>query len=114
HFFAAAAQAMRHILVDRARRRAALKRGGGAARVDLLEDAIAAPDDRADSEVLAVSDALDRLAAADPQAAELGKPRYFAGMSIPDAAAALNVSPRTADRLWSYARAWLRDAVGEF
>jgi RNA polymerase sigma factor (TIGR02999 family) len=114
HFFAAAAEAMRHILVDRARRRSALKRGGGAARVDVPEDAIAAPDDRGDSEVLAVSDALDGLAAADPKAAELVKLRYFAGMSIPDAAAALNVSPRTADRLWSYARAWLRDAIGEF
>jgi RNA polymerase sigma factor (TIGR02999 family) len=113
HFFAAAAEAMRHVLVDRARRRAALKRGGGAARVDVPEDAIAAPDGRGDAEVLAVSDALDRLVAADPQAAELVQLRYFAGMSIPEAAAALNISPRSADRLWAYARAWLRDAIGE-
>jgi RNA polymerase sigma factor (TIGR02999 family) len=114
HFFAAAAGAMQHVLVDRARRRAALKRGGGAARVDVPEDAIAAPDSRGDAEVLAVDDALGRLAAADPQAAELVKLRYFAGMSIPDAAAALGISSRTADRLWAYARAWLRDAIGEF
>jgi RNA polymerase sigma factor (TIGR02999 family) len=113
HFFAAAAEAMRHILIDRARRRSALKRGGGAARVDVPEDAIAAPDDRGDAEVLAVDEALGRLAAADPQAAELVKLRYFAGMSIPDAAAALSISPRTADRLWAYARAWLRAAIGE-
>jgi RNA polymerase sigma factor (TIGR02999 family) len=113
HFFAAAAEAMRHILVDRARRRGALKRGGDAARVDLPEDALAAPDDRGDAELLAVDEALGRLAQADPQAAELVKLRYFAGMSIPDAAAALGVAPRTADRLWAYARAWLRVAVGE-
>jgi RNA polymerase sigma factor (TIGR02999 family) len=113
HFFAAAAEAMRHILVDRARRRNALKRGGAAVRVDLPEDALAAPDDRGDAELLAVDGALDRLATADPQAAELVKLRYFAGMSIPDAAAALGVAPRTADRLWAYARAWLRTAIGE-
>jgi RNA polymerase sigma factor (TIGR02999 family) len=113
HFFAAAAEAMRHILVDRARRRGALKRGGAAARVDLPEDALAAPDDRTDAELLAVDEALGRLAEVDPQAAELVKLRYFAGMSIPDAAAALGVAPRTADRLWAYARAWLRVALGE-
>lgn len=112
HFFAAAAEAMRHILVDRARRRTALKRGGGAARVDLPEDALAAPDDCGDAELLAVDEAMSGLAAADPQAAELVKLRYFVGMSIPDAAATLGVSPRTADRLWAYARAWLRTAIG--
>ncbi|WP_240911485.1 ECF-type sigma factor [Paludisphaera soli] len=113
HFFAAAAEAMRHILVDRARRRNALKRGGGAARIDLPEDALIAPDHRGDVELLAVDEALGRLAEADPQAAELVKLRYFAGMSIPDAAAALGIAPRTADRIWAYARAWLRTAVGE-
>ena len=113
HFFAAAAEAMRHILVDRARRRNAVKRGGAAARIDLPEDALVAPDDRGDAELLAVDEALGRLAAADPQAAELVKLRYFAGLSIPDAAAALGVAPRTADRLWAYARAWLRAAIGE-
>ena len=109
----AAAEAMRHILVDRARRRNALKRGGTGIRVELPEDAVAAPDDRGDTELLAVHEAVDRLAAADPQAAELVKLRYFAGMSIPDAAAALGVAPRTADRLWAYARAWLRTAIGD-
>ncbi|HVK09499.1 MAG TPA: ECF-type sigma factor [Gemmataceae bacterium] len=113
HFFSAAAEAMRHILVDRARRRNALKRGGTGIRVELPEDAVAAPDDRGDTELLAVHEAVDRLAAADPQAAELVKLRYFAGMSIPDAAAALGVAPRTADRLWAYARAWLRTAIGD-
>jgi RNA polymerase sigma factor (TIGR02999 family) len=113
HFFAAAAEAMRHILVDRARRRNALKRGGPAARAALPEDSIAAPDDRGDAELLAVDAALNRLAVADPQAAALVKLRYFAGLSIPDAATTLGVSPRTADRLWAYARAWLRTAIGE-
>jgi RNA polymerase sigma factor (TIGR02999 family) len=113
HFFAAAAEAMRHILVDRARRRAALKHGGAAARIQLPEDAIASPNDRADVELLAVDEALERLAQADPQAAELVKLRYFAGLSLPDAAHALGVAPRTADRLWAYARAWLRTAIGE-
>ncbi len=113
HFFAAAAESMRHILVDRARRRNALKRGGVAARVELPEDALAAPDERGDAELLAIDEALGRLTDADPQAAELVKLRYFAGMSIPDAAATMNISPRTADRLWAYARAWLRTAIGE-
>jgi RNA polymerase sigma factor (TIGR02999 family) len=113
HFFAAAAEAMRHILVARARRRGALTRGGGAARIDLPEDALAAPDDRTDDELLAIDEALGRLAEADPQAAELVKLRYFAGMSIPEASAALGIAPRTADRLWAYARAWLRVAIGE-
>jgi len=111
HFFAAAAEAMRHILVDRARRRNALKRGGTAARIDLPEGALVAPDNRSDGELLAVDAALDQLAAADPQAAELVKLRYFAGLSIPDAAAALGIAPRSADRLWAYARAWLRTAI---
>jgi RNA polymerase sigma factor (TIGR02999 family) len=113
HFFAAAAEAMRHILVDRARRRKALKRGGATARADLPEDALVAPDNRNDAELLSVDEALGQLAASDPQAAELVKLRYFAGMSIPDAAAALRISPRTADRVWAYARAWLRTAIGE-
>ena len=113
HFFAAAAEAMRHILVDRARRRNALKRGGGAGRADYPEDLLVAPGDRGDAELLAVHEALGQLAETDLQAAELVKLRYFAGMSIPEAAAMLGVAPRTADRLWAYARAWLRTAIGE-
>jgi RNA polymerase sigma factor (TIGR02999 family) len=113
HFFAAAAEAMRHILVDRARRRNALKRGGRAVRVELPEDALTAPEGRDDAELIAIDEALGRLTAAEPQVAELVKLRYFAGMSIPDAAATLGISPRSADRLWAYARAWLRTAIGE-
>ena len=92
---------------------AAATPSSAAERVELPEDALVAPDDRGDSELLAVDEALGRLAAADPQAAALVKLRYFAGMSIPDAAAALGVAPRTADRLWAYARAWLRTAIGD-
>ena len=104
---------MKHILVDRARRRRTLKRGGDVARNAIPEDALAAPDDRIDAEILAIAEALDRLAKVDPQAAQLVKLRYFAGMSIPEAADAFGVAPRTADRLWVYARAWLRVAVRE-
>jgi RNA polymerase sigma factor (TIGR02999 family) len=109
HFFAAAAEAMRRILVDAARRRDAGKRGGDRERVAFVPDEIAVPE-RAD-ELLAVSDALDGLAAVDPQAAELVKLRYFAGLSVDEAAAALGTSTRTAERLWVYARTWLRRAI---
>ena len=105
HFFAAAAEAMRRILIDNARRKGRQKRGGGRARLDLDQFA-AATSERID-EVLDIDAALARLADADPQAAELVKLRYFAGLSIPQAAAALGVSPRSADFLWAYARAWL-------
>jgi RNA polymerase sigma factor (TIGR02999 family) len=111
HFFAAAAEAMRRILVDRARQRKSQKRGGARTRVQFREDLLAAPDDC--EEILAVHEALDGLATADPQAAHLVKFRYFAGMSIDDTAQMLNISPRSADRLWSYARAWLQRAVRE-
>jgi RNA polymerase sigma factor (sigma-70 family) len=109
HFFAAAAEAMRRILVDRARRKRRRKRGGDRVRVDLDQDHLAAAEDF--EEVLAIDEALAALAAADSQAAELVKLRYFAGMSIPEAAEALNLPPRSADRLWAYARAWLRRAI---
>jgi RNA polymerase sigma factor (TIGR02999 family) len=109
HFFAAAAEAMRRILVDRARQKNCQKRGGGRARVEFREDAFAAPDGC--DEILAVHEALAALAAVDPQAAELVKLRYFAGMSIDETAQALGISPRSADRLWSYARAWLQRAT---
>jgi RNA polymerase sigma factor (TIGR02999 family) len=109
HFFAAAAEAMRRILVESARRKNTLKRGGnrGPAELDLAK--LANPE-RPD-EVLAVDEALAALAAADPQAAELVKLRYFVGLSVPDAAKLLHLSTRSAERLWTYARAWLRRAI---
>lgn len=112
YFFAAAAEAMRRILVESARRRHSQKRGGGREREELAEDRIAAPQPRED--LLALDEALTRFANVDAQAARLVELRYFAGLSIPDAAEALEISPRTADRLWAYARAWLhREISGE-
>jgi len=111
HFFAAAAEAMRRILVDAARRKGRDKHGGGRHRVDLDDAAPAAPDPRHD--VVALDAALTKLAAEDPQAARLVELRHFAGLTISEAAEALGVSPRTADRLWSFARAWLhRELAG--
>jgi RNA polymerase sigma factor (TIGR02999 family) len=109
HFFAAAAEAMRRILVDAARRRAAAKHGGAMHRQPLDPDAAATPEPRED--LLALDEALDRLAAEDPLKADLVKLRYFAGLSPAEAAAALGLSERTAGRHWAYARAWLRRAV---
>jgi RNA polymerase sigma factor (TIGR02999 family) len=109
HFFAAAAEAMRRILVESARRKAAARHGGGRARIELAPDLAAAPEPRED--LLALDEALDRLAAEDPLKADLVKLRYFAGLTLPDAAAALGLSERTAGRHWAYARAWLRRAV---
>jgi RNA polymerase sigma factor (TIGR02999 family) len=106
HFFAAAAEAMRRILVDRARQKKSQKRGGGRVRAELRENAIAGP--QVSDEILAVDEGLVGLEAADPQAAELVKLRYFAGLSIDETAQALNISPRSVDRLWAYARAWLQ------
>ena len=109
HFFGAAAEAMRRILVEAARRKHAARRGGGQAHADVDEIQIAAP--VPDDELLAVHEALDRLAAHDARKAELVKLRYFAGLSIEEAAAALGISERTAKRHWTYARAWLLDAM---
>lgn len=109
HFFAAAAEAMRRILVENARRRGSLKRGGDLARADLDERLIPAP--TLDEDVLALDAALTKLAASDKMAAELVQLRYFAGLTLPEAASVLDVSPRTAGRLWSYARAWLRQEI---
>jgi RNA polymerase sigma factor (TIGR02999 family) len=105
HFFGAAAQAMRQILVEQARRKAAAKHGGGQLRVELTESKIVggAPDD----ELLAVNEALDRLAAQDPLKAELVKLRYFAGLTFREAAEVLGISEPMATRYWAYARAWL-------
>jgi RNA polymerase sigma factor (TIGR02999 family) len=110
HFFAAAAEAMRRLLVDNVRRKQSKKRGGDRVPLD-LDQLAAATADRAD-DVLDIDAALERLASADPQAAELVKLRYFAGLSIPQAADALGVSPRSADFLWAYARAWLLRSLG--
>ena len=111
HFFSAAAEAMRRILVDRARRVAREKHGGGAEHVDLADLQIAAP--LADGEeLLAVHDALDRLVEHDPRIAQLVKLRYFAGLTFEDTAEVLGVSVRTAKRDWSYARAWLHREIG--
>jgi RNA polymerase sigma factor (TIGR02999 family) len=109
HFFAAAAEAMRRILVESARRKRRLKRGGGRARLPLEEAELLAPEPSED--VLALDEALTELAATDRAAADLVQLRYFGGLSIPDAAQALGVSPRTAERLWAFARAWLRERV---
>jgi len=104
HFFGAAAEAMRRILVDHARSRQALKRGSGRSRMDLdAADAVAA-----DSELLLdVNDALDQLARAHPQKAEIVKLRYFVGLTIEEVAGILNVSVRTVNRDWAFAKAWL-------
>jgi RNA polymerase sigma factor (TIGR02999 family) len=109
HFFAVAAEAMRRILVENARRKMRKKRGGERVRVDLEAVAPAAPS--LDDDLLDLDEALTRLAETDPTAAELVKLRYFAGLSIPQAAEALGIGARSADRLWAYARAWLRDAL---
>jgi RNA polymerase sigma factor (TIGR02999 family) len=105
HFFGAAAEAMRRILVDAARRKGRLRHGGGRVRLD-LEDVAAAKDDQTD-DLLALDAALDALAQHDPQKAQVVKLRYFAGLSIEETAACLDVSPSTAKRLWAVARAWL-------
>ena len=107
HFFAAAAEAMRRILVENARRKQAQKRGGGLQRHPL--EAVAAPEP--DEELLALDEALQKLATHDPIKASLVELRYFAGLTGEQAAAVLGISPTTADRHWAYARAWLKTAV---
>jgi RNA polymerase sigma factor (TIGR02999 family) len=111
HFFAAAAEAMRRILIDNARRRKALRHGGGHARVDLEGVEITAP--AADDQLLAIDEALAKLSAVDPQKAELVKLRYFIGMTIEESARALRISEATAKRWWEYARAWLYAEIGK-
>jgi RNA polymerase sigma factor (TIGR02999 family) len=109
HFFAAAAEAMRRLLVEHARHKMRLKHGGALERHDLDGLELAAPAAGADVvDVLALHDALDRLAARTPRRAELVKLRYFAGLTLPEAAALLGVSASTAEDDWTYAKAWLR------
>jgi RNA polymerase sigma factor (TIGR02999 family) len=113
HFFAAAAEAMRRILIEHARRKQAAKYGGQHGRVALAEHdlpAIAAPCAEV-TDLLALDEALDRLAAEDPRRAELVKMLYFAGLSLGEAAAALGMSRTAAHRQWVFARAWLHDAM---
>jgi RNA polymerase sigma factor (TIGR02999 family) len=111
HFFAAAAEAMRRILVDNARRKRAQRHGGGQQRLELLD--LAAPSAPNDDQLLAVNDALDKFAALDPQKAELLKLRYFVGMTIEETSEALGISKATAKRHWDYAKAWLYEEIRE-
>ena len=106
HFFGAAAEAMRRILIDRARRKLAARHGGGQQRIEADEIEFAAPTEK-DDELLAVHEALDQLTAHDPRKADLVKLRYFAGLTIDEAADILGISAPTAKRDWTYARAWL-------
>jgi RNA polymerase sigma factor (TIGR02999 family) len=105
HFFAAAAEAMRRILIENARRKQRIRHGGDRRRLNL--DQLDISDPSADDDLLALDEALEGLAQADPQAAALVKLRYFAGFTIPQAADVLGVSPRSADFLWAYAKSWL-------
>jgi RNA polymerase sigma factor (TIGR02999 family) len=107
HFFGAAAEAMRRILIDRARRRKALRHGGDQVRASSEELENVADLNRSDDQLLAVHEALDRLATEDPKKAELVKLRYFAGLTLEDAASALQIPLGTAKRWWTYSRAWL-------
>ena len=106
HFFAAAAEAMRRILVDQARRRHAAKRGGLQKRVEMAESRLAAP--MPDDELLALHEALEQLASIDSAAADVVRLRFFAGLKTAEAAEALGMSVRSAHDLWAYARSWLR------
>ena len=109
HFFAAAAEAMRRILVDNVHRKNALKRSGDRKRLELsdVDPAIRPPED----DLIALNEALDQLARLEPKTAELVKLRYFAGLTNKQAAELLGISPRTADSLWAYARAWLHERI---
>ena len=109
HFFAAAAEAMRRVLVERARRKASRKHGGGRQQVD-LDEAVSCTPGPAD-ELLSLDEALDKLAAEDPRKAELVKLRFFAGLTLDEAAETLGVVRRTADRYWAFARSWLYAAL---
>lgn len=109
HFFGAAAEAMRRILIENARRKRAARHGGGQAKLDIQEMEIASP--AKDDELLAVSDALEKFAARDKQKAELVKLRYFVGLTTEEAAEVLGISVPTADRWWNFSRAWLFEEI---
>jgi RNA polymerase sigma factor (TIGR02999 family) len=109
HFFAAAAEAMRRLLVEKARRKKRLRHGGEHRRVDLDTELFIS--DQADDSLLALDEALSRLAADEPEAADVVKLRYFAGLTIEQTAAAMSISVRTVNRHWTYARAWLYDQL---
>jgi RNA polymerase sigma factor (TIGR02999 family) len=111
HFFSAAAESMRRILVDSARRKRAFKRGGDLARVPFHEASIGGP--QRDRDLLALDEALTRLEQERPHLAQLVKLRYFAGLTMPQAAEMLGTSQRTAERNWTYAKAWLFEAICE-
>ena len=111
HFFAAAAEAMRRILIENARRKQRLKRGGARQKVD-LEDADIVTEGPSD-DIIALDEALAKLAQEDPVKADLVKLRYFAGLTIEQAAKILNISKATAERYWSYSRAWLFDEINK-
>ena len=110
HFFAAAAEAMRRILIDNARRKQSQKHGGGRQRQDVDAEALVAPEPNLD--LLALDDALHRLAEHDPLKAKLVELRYFGGLTADQAAAVLEISASSADRHWVYTRAWLRRELG--
>lgn len=110
HFFGAAAEAMRRILVENARRRKSAKHGGNLDRQDIAASQLVAPEECGN--LLALDEALDELAKEDADSAELVKLRYFAGLTVQQAAEVLGVSPRKADFMWAYARSWLRRAIG--
>lgn len=112
HFFTAAAEAMRRILIDSARKRNAARRGGGFQAIELNEDELPAPTGD-DGQLLAVHEALDALAAEDASLADLVKLRYFAGMTMAETAEALGIPLRTAERDWKYAKAWLRRKIND-
>jgi len=109
HFFAAAAEAMRRILIESARRKHGPERGGDYTRHDLDSDQLPSPDPS--PRLLALVEALDRLATVEPRAAEIVKLRYFTGLTVAETATVLGISPRTADNDWAYARAWLVAAL---
>jgi RNA polymerase sigma factor (TIGR02999 family) len=111
HFFSAAAEGMRRILIENARRKRAAKYGGDLERIDL--DGIDLPEDGTSDDILAVDEALEKLAAEDPKKAELVKLRYFAGLSVEDAGRVLGISRATADRYWAYARVGLYSELSD-